>query len=256
MIRRQRETTRLEAFSDAVFAFSATLLVVSLEVPTTFPALVAELKGFAAFGVSFVALVLIWSVHNAFFRRYGLDDRLTVAINSVLLFVVLFYVYPLKFLVEGLVGSVMDLGSGGVTLSGVDELGLLFMLYSGGFVAVFGGFAALYLHAYRSRRTLGLTSEEEQEALFYCRHYLIFVVMGLLSVLMARLGAGVQVGAPGFVYSLLGPLCYAHGAISARQWRAGEANRVNMAAATDAVAPRVAEAGVEAVPVVMATPEP
>ncbi len=94
--KRGREVSRLEAFSDAVFAFSATLLVVSLEVPKTFPQLVDDLMGFFAFALSFMALMLIWSVHNAFFRRYGLQDGWTVFINACLLFVILFYVYPLK----------------------------------------------------------------------------------------------------------------------------------------------------------------
>lgn len=67
-----RDITRLEAFSDAVFAFAATLLVVSLEVPKTFPQLQTDLKGFIAFGLAFSALVLIWTVHNGFFKRYGL----------------------------------------------------------------------------------------------------------------------------------------------------------------------------------------
>jgi uncharacterized membrane protein len=71
---RGRAISRLEAFSDAVFAFSATLLVVSLEVPRTYPELAAGLKGFVAFGLSFAALILIWAVHNGFFRRYGLSS--------------------------------------------------------------------------------------------------------------------------------------------------------------------------------------
>ena len=43
MTLRGREVTRLEALSDAVFGFAATLLVVSLEVPQTFPELVKSL---------------------------------------------------------------------------------------------------------------------------------------------------------------------------------------------------------------------
>src|SRR5271167_2798365 len=92
------EITRLEGFSDAVFAFAVTLLVVSLEVPKTFTELLAAMRGFAAFAVCFALLADVWYNHYRFFRRYGLQDPWTVFLNCVLLFFVLFYVYPLKFL--------------------------------------------------------------------------------------------------------------------------------------------------------------
>ncbi|MBP1644195.1 MAG: putative integral rane protein, partial [Acidobacteria bacterium] len=91
-------SARVETFSDAVFAFAATLLVVALEVPSSFQELERVLAGFAPFTLSFGALILIWSVHRALFRRFPMADRTTVVLNSCLLFVVLFYVYPLKFL--------------------------------------------------------------------------------------------------------------------------------------------------------------
>lgn len=224
-IKKRHETNRLESFSDAVFAFSATLLVVSLEVPATFAELVAELKGFAAFGVSFGALILIWSVHNAFFRRYGLQDRLTVFLNACLLFVVLFYVYPLKFVVEGLVSSFFGIGNAPVGIQTFNELGVLFMLYSGGFVAVFLCVSLLYFHVYRSSNHLELTQDEKNEARFYFRHYLIFVFVGLLSILLSWTGVGLRFGLPGFIYGLLGPLCYVHGAFTQR----GKPKRVGAA---------------------------
>lgn len=211
------QTNRLEAFSDAVFALSATLLVVSLEVPGSFAELTTELQGFASFALSFGALILIWAVHNAFFRRYGLEDRVTILLNSCLLFVVLFYVYPLKFVAEGFISSLFSLGNHTFRINTVDELSQLFMLYSGGFAVIFFCFSLLYLHAYLSREKLDLTPEQAHSARFYHRHYLIFVAAGLLSILLAWSGFGLTAGAPGFIYGILGPLCYTHGVWSQKQ---------------------------------------
>src|SRR5215467_13758285 len=99
------EITRLEAFTDAVFAFAVTLLVVSLEVPRTFEELAAAMKGFVAFAICFTILVQVWYFHYKFSRRYGLQTIYTIVLNAALIFVVLFYVYPLKFLFTLAVGS-------------------------------------------------------------------------------------------------------------------------------------------------------
>src|SRR3954469_10552494 len=94
---RGNEIARIEGLSDAVFGFAVTLLVVSLEVPKTFTELMEAMRGFGAFAVSFTLLLVVWYNQYKFFRRYALQDNLTVVLNAGLLFVVLFYVYPLKF---------------------------------------------------------------------------------------------------------------------------------------------------------------
>lgn len=211
-----RGTSRLEGFSDAVFAFAATLLVVSLEVPKDFQALVSQLQGFAAFAITFGALVAIWTIHKAFYRRYALDDGWAVFLNSGLLFVVLFYVFPLKFLTESFFNGVLGIGSSGITVTGVGELAKLFMLYSAGFAAVFLFIALLYKHAWRRHAELHLNPLQTWEAAFLSRHYFAFTLVGLLSIGLAAAGWGIAFGLPGFVYFLLGPICFAHAAWSRR----------------------------------------
>ncbi len=65
------DVTRLESFSDAVFGFVATLLVVSIDVPNDFRQLLDRLAGFPGFLVGFLVLTLFWARHRAYFRRFG-----------------------------------------------------------------------------------------------------------------------------------------------------------------------------------------
>ena len=56
------------------------------------------MRGFPAFAVCFAMLFQVWWRHYKFFRAYDLEDGPVIALTGLLLFVVLFYVYPLKFL--------------------------------------------------------------------------------------------------------------------------------------------------------------
>ena len=160
---RGREVSRIEALSDAVFGFAITLLVVSLEVPQTFNALMEMMRGFAAFAVCFAMLVLVWYQQYKFFRRYGLNDALTFVLNAVLLFVVLFYVYPLKFVWTLLVNMMLGADNrvrlpSGELVAAVErnQMWKMMIVFSIGYVAVFTVFTLLYWRAYAKRAELEL----------------------------------------------------------------------------------------------------
>ncbi len=213
-----RDVSRLEGFSDAVFALSATLLVVSLEVPNSFEEMFEELKGFLAFGFTFFALMLIWYTHNRFFRRFGLQDGVTIFLNACLLFVILFYVYPLKFLADSLVAWVTGWGNR-PTVQSYEELSTLFILYSLAFTWVFLMFSLLYAHAFRVARKLGIGEEDRRHAIYSARHFGIFAFVGVISIVVSTIGWGVSWGFPGYIYILIGPLCFIHGILSNRKVR-------------------------------------
>src|SRR6478609_10264 len=164
---RGHDISRIEGLSDAVFAFAITLLVVSLEVPKTFAQLRETMHGFVAFGICFALLLLIWHHQYLYFRRYALDDRATFVLNAALLFVVAFYIYPLKFLftmlIDGLTGYHAMQDGLPVPRMTRGEVSELMMIYSAGFIGLYVIFALLYLHAYRLRDALELTPMEAYE---------------------------------------------------------------------------------------------
>ena len=222
---RSHEVTRVEALSDAVFAFAVALLIVSLEVPQTFTELWARMQGFVAFAISFAVLFQVWYTQHIFFRRYGLQDGLTVSLNGVLLFLVLFYMYPLKFVFSLLV-SEMTGGGGLVHLPGgrveamVENAGqgtILMAVYSLGFGAVFGIFALLYFRALRKRGELELTDAEVFDARASIEHNLLMVAVAALSI--GVLFAFDSSGWAGFTYMLIGPVLTVHGTWRGKQRR-------------------------------------
>ena len=61
------------------------------------------LRGLPVFAVTFAILLLIWQEHHDFFPS-GFQDGVTIWLNGALLFVVVLYIYPLKFLFGQIVG--------------------------------------------------------------------------------------------------------------------------------------------------------
>ena len=205
---REHESTRIEAFTDAMFAFAATLLVVSLEVPRDFNELLHNLRGFVPFALSFSSLYFIWVAHTNVFRRYALGDTPTIILNGILLFTVLFYVYPLKFMANAIVANFT--GDASLVIR-ADQLNLLFIVYGLGWTMVFLMIALLYRHAYKTRPQLGIDALSAYDAQTHSRHYLGFAAVGIVSVILAFLDVGVRYGVPGFIYALVGPISAING---------------------------------------------
>jgi uncharacterized membrane protein len=220
---RGREVTRLEAFSDAVFAFALTLLVVSLEVPKTFSELVETMRGFVAFGVCFAILAMIWNHHYIYSRRFGLEDGFVRLLTCALLFVVLLYVYPLKFLFNLFINGIILGGKGGqLTRAEASEL---FVIYGMGFAAIYLVFAALYLHAWRRRVELELTDFEKLDTRWEIYAMLCHSAVGITSALVALVID--QVGLAGFVYFSLFIIMTIHRTLHGRKRRALLARQVS-----------------------------
>ena len=168
---RAHPSTRLEAFSDAAFAFALTLLVVSLDVPRSYDALMNLMYGFPSFACCFALLVWIWHEHNLFFRRYGLQDGFTVILNGMLMFVVLFYVYPLKFMFDSMFAQFS--ANPDLQQMTLPELSRASAIYGLGFFVLFLIFALLYSHAHRKRVELGLTPLEVLDVKVFRNHHLL-----------------------------------------------------------------------------------
>jgi len=207
------EITRLEAFCDVVFGFALTLLVVSLEVPRNYAELMAAIRGFVPFAACFAQLILIWRAHYRFSRRYGLQDPYTVLLNVVLLFLVLFYVYPLKFVFTILFDEVRGHATGGEL--GWHEASVLMLIYAAGFVSVFLLFALMYAHAYQLRNELGLNQVEALETRLAIQENLIMASVGALSFVLALRNPAWA----GWTYFLLAPGLSIHGAVYGRRVR-------------------------------------
>ena len=207
---RGHEISRIEGLSDAVFAFAITLLVVSLEVPKTFTELAAAMHGFGAFLISFLLLFAVWFTQYKFFRRYGLQDTRTVALNAALLFVALFYVYPLKFLFSFLISEFtgghgeVRLANGNVVamIENNEQMASLMVTFNLGYLAVFAVFVLLYWHAYSKREALELNELERFDTRESIRECALNCGIAIVSLLIVVVGGVMRASLAGMAYFL------------------------------------------------------
>ncbi|QHI34684.1 hypothetical protein IMCC3317_00270 [Kordia antarctica] len=188
---------RIESLSDGVFAFAATLMVVNIGANTDLSSLKEQLPMFVSFGISFFVMMALWKLHYNLFRRTSYVDNWIITYNIIFLFTILFYVFPLKSLASAAILK---------TRMSLDELSGLFQLYSIGFTLIFLCLTLMYRRAHKK----DIKNKHPLNLFFYKRHFFIFVLVGLFSVILAYFNIGIRFGLPGLIYSILGLLCFLH----------------------------------------------
>lgn len=191
---RSIEIVRIEALSDAVFAFSVSLLVASLEVPQTFDELKKILQGAIPFFATVALIFLFWYQQYVFFRRYGLNDFPTILLNLAYLAIILFYVYPLKFLFSVLISSWTGIDlfpkatEKGLAVLTANDFPELIILFSTGYFFIWMILFLLHKRALHFSKKLELNQYELLFTRKEKRGALWNAFIGLLAILLAWSG--------------------------------------------------------------------
>lgn len=172
-------TARLDAFTDAAFAFAVSLLVIGgARAPDDIDTLIAALGDIPAFAFGFAVMAMFWLGHVRWRKLRGSDgDWLATFLTLLLIFLTLIYVQPLRAMA----------GATGLWFTGQGEgfrgnVADLFAVYGTGFVAMSLIMAALHLEAHRHLRS---GSEKRAEARGECAIWLILAATGIASILVS-----------------------------------------------------------------------
>ena len=186
-------TARLDAFTDAAFAFAVSLLVIGGGgAPADFDLLVRALGDIPAFAFGFAVILMFWFAHVRWRRLRGDGDWRSLLLTLLLVFLVLIYIQPLRAMAAAT--SVYFTGQGrgfGGDLPG------LFAVYGGGFVAMALTVAALYGEALRNAE---LDREGRAGARGEVVIWLILAGTGIASILVSLTPFGKYAA---FAYSTL-----------------------------------------------------
>ena len=173
----EKETGRLEAFSDGVFAVAITLLVLNIKIPgieassKTLPTdtelwgmLRDEWPMLVAYGTSFATIGVMWLNHHKLFKHIKRVDNALIMINLLLLAVIVFIPVPTALLAEYLVQP--DVHAAAV-------------LYSGTFFLMALFFNILWRYAAHDNRLLGKNIDAQSVAAI-SRQYLFGPLLYLI----------------------------------------------------------------------------
>ena len=204
------ENTRIESLSDGVFAIAIGLLLLSSAPPKTFDELKEFIQNLIPFAGTISILMMIWYQHYLFFIRFGLRDAGTTAINTILLFLVLFYTYPLKFLFQLIIDIYRAIFTGNQELMNQifssrirgEDTAELMVIYGIGAAAIFLVFVWLNLRALKKREQLDLSEQEIKLTKYSIQMNLASSSIPLVSAVFAffELGGNFTFMISGFIY--------------------------------------------------------
>jgi uncharacterized membrane protein len=138
-----KESGRVEAFSDGVFAIAITLLILEVKVPRGFsgrdlvPALFEQWPSYAAFLTSFATIGIMWLNHHRLFTLIRRVDTPLLMLNLLLLLGVTIVPFPTAFVAE-------YLGHPGETVAA--------LVYAGNGVNIALAFWGLWLYSSSPKR--------------------------------------------------------------------------------------------------------
>jgi len=150
-----------------------------------------------------------------------------VVLNAALLFVVLFYVYPLKFLFSFLVDRFtgghgeVHLANGNVIsmIESNEQMASLMIIFSLGYLAVFGVFVMLFWHAYRRRDALELNELERFDTRESILEASLNCGIAVVSLLIVIIGGAGRAGLAGMAYMLTAVVMTVNGKVMGRRRR-------------------------------------
>jgi hypothetical protein len=133
---RGEAVTRIENLSDIAFAVALGMIITGVDAPSTYQELVKFLIYMIPAAAGFAILLQVWNAHYTFFRRYGVADLRIIFYNAVLIFLVLYMAYPLRFVFDSLFAWIIGTSTGDV--SRYIEIGVMDFDTSGKILGVFG----------------------------------------------------------------------------------------------------------------------
>lgn len=175
-------TTRLDAFTDAAFAFAVTLMVVGAGAGTPdYAALMTVVRTIPSFAIGFALIALFWIAHVHWRSWRGDGDWRSTLLTLMLIFVVLVYIHPLRAMASSFASFLAGAGDG---YGG--RLAEMFTIYGIGFCAMAAITCALHHDALRNP---ALTVAQRQEVKGQRIIWAILTATGLVSTAITLIPA-------------------------------------------------------------------
>ena len=208
---RGEAVTRIENLSDIVFALAFGMLISAASPPQTMSDLSGFLFSIIPVTAAFAVLIGIWNHHFTFFRRYGVADKHIIFLNSILLFVVLYLAYPLRFAFDSLFAAITGLSGDATQFQRMqmtfEDSGIILAYFGVGFAIIHALFAFMHRHVIKKRELLSLTDYEfiitQQSVFTHWGNVGVALVMAYFAYFTNLNGwAGCLMGFIGLIYAV------------------------------------------------------